>query len=234
MQMGTDLHCAILEPDRFEKEYRVIPSECRVGSGKGQKLRLAEFEVQAKHNGWNIINAEDMETIKRMSEAVRTDQDAIEIMEGSAFEVSGFWYDVDEKDVLCKIRPDVLNTEKMILGDLKKTTDARQHVFESHAHKMGYHMQAHWGIYGMTHITKTEHRDFRFIVVEDHEPWEVQVYRASRDFLQIGGIDCGKAFARYVECLKSDIWPGYEKGVKELNPPGWRMRKEMMMEMIIE
>jgi exodeoxyribonuclease VIII len=228
MKMGTDLHCSILEPERFEKEYRVIPSECRKGSGKGQVLRRAEFEAKAKRNGWTIIKAEDMEKVKRMRDAILTDPDASVLLKDGISEICGYWYDPDEKDILCKIRLDYLQTETGIIVDLKKTTDAREKHFTDHAHAMGYLMQAWWSLYGATQITRVAHNDFRFIVVEDHDPWEVVVYQASPDFIHIGGLDCGRALKRYIECYRSGGWPGYGGGVRPLNPPPWRMRKEML------
>lgn len=232
MQMGADLHCAILEPDRFERQYVVIPADCRVGSGKGQRGRLEDFMAEAERNGQTTIKDEDMEAIRRMADAVRKDPDASEILKGSEFELSGYWYDPDETDILCKIRLDVLQTSTGIIADLKKTTDAREHKFQRHAHDMGYHMQAFMSCYGATHIAKAEHKDFRFIVVEDHDPWAVQVYQATSEFLHIGGLDFGRAFRRYVECLRSNTWPAYDNGLHPLNPPGWRMRQEMMSEII--
>lgn len=232
MAMGTALHTAILEPNRFEREYKVIPADCRVGSGKGQRERLSTFEATAEINGWTTIKAEDMESIKRMANAVRSNEDAKVLLEGIEAEVSGYWFDPDEKDVLCKIRPDGIQTATGILVDLKKAADARERIFVNKAHGMGYHVQAFMCLYGMTHITGVEHQEFRFIVAEDHEPWNVVVYRASQEFLHVGGIDFGRAFRLYVECLRSGKWLGYPGGVHDLNPPGWRMRKEMMSEII--
>jgi len=99
MKFGNDFHCAVLEPVRFDKEYITVPEDCLIGSGKGQRIRLAEFMEKVETQGLSILKPADLEKIKRMREAVFSHPLASELLSNGQSEISGFWYDPVETDI---------------------------------------------------------------------------------------------------------------------------------------
>lgn len=229
MQFGTDFHTAILEPERFDNEYVVLPDNCLIGSGEGQRSRKAEFEEKAKEDGKTIIKPEKLDTLKRMREAVYSDPIASEYLKAEGVtEHSGYWYDPDRKDILCKFRADKIITSDTTIIDLKKTADANpeHYFFKKVAYDKGYDMESGWYLYGATLITGVEHRIFKFIACEDSEPWNVHVYSAPEEFINHGLVRCQRAFKIYEDCVDSGKWPGFPMVETPLELPAWVMRKE--------
>lgn len=227
MTFGTATHTAILEPERFEKEYVAIPADCRVGSGKGQKERLKAFRGDLKANGQTEIKGEDRASIVAMAESIHKHPVAGPLLSGDGVsELSGYFMD-PMYDVLVKVRPDWLRKDNRIIVDLKKTTDARRRKFLTKVEALGYYMQAFLTLYGVTQITGKLHTEFYFVVIEDKPPYELMVYHASEEFIHMGNIDYVKAMRIYSECLKANTWPGYPQEADELDPSPWRVRRDV-------
>ncbi len=229
MRLGTNFHSYVLEPEKAEKEFVTYPADCLVGSGKGQQGRKADFDDKATAKGQTILKPADLETIKCMAGAVHADPDAQKYLTDGQAEISGFWKDPDDPNILCKIRPDWLRNDG-IIGDLKKTKDARKHAFRAQAYSLGYDMEAAWYLHGASQITGKYHGEFYFIACEAVEPYGVIVYRASEKMIACGTDRWERARSIYLECLQDDIWPAYEEGIVDLDPPDWvlrRMEKEV-------
>lgn len=234
-KQGTDFHCAMLEPGRFDREYVVLPDDCRPGSGPGMKARKEEFEARAAAEGQTIITPEEKIMLGAMVKSVQGCRSAMGLLQGGEAELSGYFYDPIYPDVLCKIRPDWLNKDARVILDAKKTRDARPHAFREEIYRRGYHLKAAFQLYGMTQITRIEHRDFYWIVCEGAPPNKgetepkaypgVMVYKATDDQIQDGLIAVQEALKAHQECLESGEWPGYPDEVVELDRPGWVRRK---------
>lgn len=229
MRFGRAVHTAVLEPHLFEKEYAILPADCQVGSGKGQRERKAEFEAQAAAQGQTIVSKDDIDRVFAMSEAVWNCPPAAELLRAGERELSGYWMDPIE-NIPCRMRIDWLNKDAQILVDLKTTQDARKDTFERTAKQNGYREEAAWFLYGISQLTKTEHRTFMFIVVEVDPPHGVKVYKASELFIQYGLERCSKAAMIYKKCLETNEWPAYPPDVEELDIMPWERRKDMILE----
>lgn len=224
MRVGQNFHTYSLEPDRAEKEFVTLPPDLTLRHKAGK-----EFVANAEVNGQTVLKPDELENLKRMSNAIYSHPVASELLKDGEPEISGFWPDPIHPEILCKIRMDWINKPKMVIVDLKKTTDARPHAFTRDAYKFGYDMEASWYLYGATHITAVEHKEFYFIACEDSEPWGVMVYKASGEMITEGLKRCAQALGIYKECLEKDHWPCYPEDVQELGLPGWVSRKDMVI-----
>lgn len=226
LQFGQDFHVAVLEPDRFDKNYVVYPAGCLVGSGKGQRERKQDFDNYCATTGKSILKPDDLEKIKHMREAVFNHPEAKELLSDGEPELSGYWIDHEREDLLCKLRMDWINKRQRVIVDLKKTRDARQHRFTSQAYDLGYDMEAAFYCYGATQITGIEHQDFYFIACEDEPPWGVIVYKVDMEMINHGLLRCSRALTLHLECVKNNDWPCYSQEVQNLGLPEWVTRKE--------
>lgn len=222
---GDAFHVATLEPNRFDREYTVLPASCSPGSGKGMKERKEQFLADNAQK--TILSQLDYDTARGMAATVHSNQDAIDLLSDGEAEISGYWYDPENPAILCKLRMDWINKKDRIIVDLKSCTDARFFKFRSDAfnNNNNYHMQAAWYLYGLTQITKVEHHDFYFIAIEKEPPYGVKIYKADKEMIQLGLMECQRALDIYADCLAKDEWPCYGDGIEILTPPEYLKQK---------
>jgi len=217
--LGSAVHMAVFQPEEFDKKYAVKPEGMSFATKKGKDWR-------ALHDDKIILAFEDAKVCENIKLAVRLHPIASNLLSDGEAEVSGYWYDPEAPEILCKLRADWINKSKGIILDFKTCQDAREHVFKRDAYNLGYHMQAAWYLYGVSQITRREHRDFYFIAVEKNSPYAVAVYKASDEMTTEGLKDCAKALGIYKRCVAGDNWPGYPEEITDLGLPGWVLRKD--------
>jgi exodeoxyribonuclease VIII len=138
MVLGTALHTAILEPERFETEYACAPSvNLRTNEGK---QTLAAFEAECVEQGMTPIKREDFDTVCLMRDSALAYPTVSALLENGVAELSVFWR--MENGLLLKVRPDWLGefVGAPFLLDIKTTDDVLD--FGQSVEKYGYHMQA--------------------------------------------------------------------------------------------
>jgi hypothetical protein len=221
MLKGTATHCAVFEPERFEKEYIVAPKVDR--RTKAGKETWAELEESGKI----VLSAEDYADIVGMAASVRRRSISGELVAGGIAEQSVYWEytAVIVEDInftfTCKARPDYIKplSGGYVVVDLKTTQDARD--FERRAYSYGYHIQAAHYLHGLNNTEYGAARGFLFVAVEKTPPYGVKVYEASQDFLCRGNDEIFKLYSLYAQCHEYNNWPGYEETIQPLNLPRW-------------
>uniref|UniRef100_A0A6H2A544 Putative exodeoxyribonuclease 8 PDDEXK-like domain-containing protein n=1 Tax=viral metagenome TaxID=1070528 RepID=A0A6H2A544_9ZZZZ len=217
--LGSAIHVAVFQPKEFERRYVVKPEGMSFVTKEGKAWR-------SEQEGSIILSFEDYKTCEGIKKAVRSHPIAADLLSDGEPEVTGYWDDPEAPEILCKLRMDWVNKAKRIIVDLKSCMDAREHIFKRDAYNLRYHMQSSWYCYGVTQITRIEHRDFYFIAVEKDPPYGVAVYKASDDMTTEGLKDCAKALGIYKRCMEEGRWPCYPEEIVELGLPGWVTRKE--------
>jgi len=219
---GDAFHAYILEPERFQREFAVLPD--------GIDMRAKDGKAWAASQGdKNILKPADMDSIKGMRDSLVTHPAASALLFG-AVEISGYFRD-PVSGCLGKLRPDVISEILgMTLVDLKTARDASMSAFTKDAYNFGYHLQAAWNLYGASQIEGEEIKHFAFVVVEKEAPFAVNVWRAGPDFVQAGQVECMKLAQVYKECFKKDWWPctepQYSPEIRDLDLPRWAKRKK--------
>jgi exodeoxyribonuclease VIII len=223
MEMGTAVHCAVFEPERFEVEY-VAPDRKLNRTKKEDK---AEWEALVA-SGKTVLNKDDYDDALAMGASVRAHRLAGPLVSGGVPEQSIFWKqtvplgDGDETKILCKCRPDYVKPmgDGYVIVDLKTTQDARSKWLRSAYWDYGYHIQAaHYHI-GLTQSTGgTPPREFFFVVVESEPPYGVVVYKTPLHTLQIGIDEVSILYGIYARCKRDDKWPSYPDIIHEFTLP---------------
>ncbi len=224
LRLGDAFHAALLEPERFEKEYVILPDNCKSGTkdkpNKGMKANKEAFEAGAEESGQTIIEPADQDNIKEMAAVLHSNQDALELMRDGVTELSGYFTDPDF-DILVKIRLDFINQKDNIIIDLKSCADARELLFRKSAYDHGYDMQAWMGLLGVTQITGVPHNDFTFICVESKGYHGLKIYQADQQMLDTGYKKYQKAMTLYKDCMEKGQWDGYDSTLELLGSPSW-------------
>ena len=218
MKLGTATHCAILEPERFNGEYTVMPEglDRRTTAGKQAYADLLA-------SGAEILSADEMAQVINMACAFRDNEISRALFDRKHAVEQSIYATVN--GVSCKCRPDFITSDFLLVMDVKTTSDASPEAFGKSAWNLGYHVQAAFYRRVISEATGTT-PDFIFGCVESERPHLVAYYSVPQDLLDYadGLIDC--ALERYAECMRSGVWPGYVSAIEmqELNVPGYAQR----------
>lgn len=213
---GSAFHCALLEPDDFDKRY-VIKPEVNARTKEGKALiaaleELADGKMLISHNWHERLKGMVASAIKH--KAVRA-----MLAQGEA-EMAFLWED-PETGILCKIKSDWYQPG-LAIWDAKSAVDASRSGFSRACGKYSYHLSAAMYQAGVAAITG-ERLPWRFVAVEKEYPYACAVYTASEAFLRKGQRDLRKALEILKACRISEFYPGYQSSheVEEIDLPAW-------------
>lgn len=103
LDMGTALHCLLLEPEEFDKRFIVAPQfNLRTNQGKADQ---EAFLKDVENMGMTVMDAEQGRKLKLMRDSAMAHPAARWLLEAEGFcEASHYWTD-PETGELCRIRP---------------------------------------------------------------------------------------------------------------------------------
>ncbi len=227
LRLGHAFHLGILEPERFAKEFVILPADCQSGTkdnpNKGMGANLAAFKAQCEANNQVIMTQKEYDNIKEMRAVVHSDQNAIDCLAQGEAEVSGYVLD-PEYGIWIKVRLDWLDKQNKMITDLKSCADARHFLFRSSAFDHGYDLQAFMGKYVAMQLTGEDY-GFQFLCVESKGFHGLKIWEADEEMLQTGYAKYQKAMTLYKQCLESGKWPGYDSTPEPLGSPGYAKEK---------
>jgi len=138
-------------------------------------------------------------------------------------EQSLFWQD-KESGIWCRARLDFLpNPEngRLLIADFKTCRTADPKTLEKAIEDYGYHQQAAWYLDGANALRLGEDPQFLFIAQEKTPPYLITVFGIAESGLQIARELNRKAINTYVECTRTNYWPGYPGDIHYLSIPSW-------------
>lgn len=216
MRLGTAAHAAILEPDRFVKDFSVWDKVTESGSMSPRRGKDWD-RFRDMHRSTTIITKKDFDFSNAMHTAVRGHESAMDYLRKGEPEVTLQWL-FDAR--LCRGRLDwltIIEDQPVIVG-VKTTKDCRHFIFGSHAHKLGYHLQWAWYHDGYMELTGRIPKMIE-IVVESTPPHAVAVYRITDDILNQGREEYQALLPILDRCQTSQEWPGPVEGEEDLSFP---------------
>lgn len=212
MEIGTAIHTALLEPDRYKKEYVTVDCEDRRASAYKEAVKTLGSE--------RVLTRGEADKIVGMSESVQGNPHAQALLQHdfAAFEVSIITKD-PETGVDVKCRFDLLTGNKAL--DLKKTQDARPDAFAKSVANYRYMVQAAFYSDVYRWETGDELEAFGFLVVEEEMPHASAIYVLDDEAIQYGRKLYRRDLNRYAECLESETWPSVDQTPQVLSLPSW-------------
>lgn len=141
--------------------------------------------------------------------------------------LAGYGIDVSKTDnectmiaevdgVLCRTRADIFMPGRII--DYK-TTGVSLDVFNKQASKFGYDLQA--VLYLNVAAELNLACEWAFLVQETTAPYPVQMFKPTREFLEVGRRKLMQALSIWSECMLLGEWPGYPRDVQLLDAMPW-------------
>ena len=205
---GAALHCAVLEPDRFDAQYAVFDGDLRTKDAKERWVYLEEC-------GKTIIRRAQYDELIPLAAAIRSHPTVQELWrEGGVTEHVVLW---DHDGMPMKCRPDWWHPNRGVVLDIKTTTDASERAFSRACAAYGYHIQAHH------YLTGTDAERFIHIACEKEPPYAVAVYELDALSLAVGGEQWRRGIEVIREAQVSGRWTGYPEGVQQLSLPAWML-----------
>lgn len=214
-ELGTAIHCAILEPEKFKERFVVAPRfDRRTNAGKAA---AEAFEIE--NFGKQVITKDESQLIQFIQHAVLSHKTARELLARGTAEKSVFWTD-KRTGLMCKIRPDWLHPAAIC--DVKSAVDASPMGFSAACARMHYDLSAYMYRLGMKAVTGKD-MPFIFIALEKDVPYCPAVYMASETMLNNGRLKFERAMDSLKMCLETGLWPGYQADgrAQEIDLPRW-------------
>ncbi|WP_273767348.1 PD-(D/E)XK nuclease-like domain-containing protein [Aeromonas hydrophila] len=219
LDMGTALHCLLLEPEEFKDRFIIAPKFNRLT--KLGKAEEAEFLDNCAELGKTILSFEDDRKLQLMRESVFAHPDARWLLEQDGIcEGSLYWTD-RETEELCRCRPDKKLDNFPIIMDVKKVDDMTR--FERHVEEFRYHVQDAMYSDGYAEIYD-ETPDFIFLAVSSSIEcgrYPVRVRPLSPEWLAEGYELYRRDLHKFHECRINNDW----HDLQPLIQPAWARRR---------
>ncbi len=218
LTLGKGSHCAVLEPERFGRDYAIWSRRTESGNLAPRNGKWWDaFKIE--HEGRSIITEDEYADVLAIQAAVRGNEDAMRYLAVGDPEVTLQWTIWGRP---CKGRVDWLTNidgEPVLVG-LKTSRDCRHFAFGAQAAKLSYHLQ--WAYYfdGFEGITNKRPKVVE-IVVENEAPHAVVVYVIPDDIIQQGRDEYMVLLEQLAECERTNTWPGPAIGEQFLTLPSW-------------
>ncbi|KLU14305.1 MULTISPECIES: PD-(D/E)XK nuclease-like domain-containing protein [Xenorhabdus] len=221
LDMGTALHCLLLEPDEFDNRFIKAPQfNRRTNSGKEEEK---EFLEECKKTGKIVMDYEQHRKLQLMRDSVMAHPGGRRLLEHDGVcEASIYWNDAETGE-LCRIRPDKLIPDNDIIVDVKKVSDISR--FPTHIEEYRYHVQDAMYGEGYRQYTGTI-PIFCFLAVSesiDCGKYPVRLFVLDQYDREVGFDLFRKNLNTYHECrVKGNFGLGFEV----VQRPEWARRRD--------
>lgn len=228
LAFGKLVHVALLEPDRFAREFLVEPEwgSCRKNDAdgttteQGRENKRRRDEWRTEHATATLVTAADHAVCRKMAGAIRKHPTAAKLFESDhVAEVTVRWRD-EETGLECKMRTDLYIPELGVIVDLKSTRDASENGFIRDSSAFGYHRQDAFYREGMRAIgLPIEH--FVFVAAEKKGPCAVGTYNHCERDLRRGLDSIREDLNMLAEAIETDNWKAYADGIVTVELREW-------------
>lgn len=213
---GGMLHCAVLEPERFYREYVVAPD---FGNCTYKENKAARNAWRAENAGRKEVTAKQYRMIQGMGDAVRRHPIAGKLFTGGEAEVTLSWVD-EATGLRCKGRADYYKPAHRAAVDLKSTLDASEKGLKKSSASFGYHRQD--AMYRQGFAAAGKPIDFFvFVAVEKTPPYLIAMFEHDAEAIGRGHASIRADMETMAECLKTNVWPGYSQSIQTIGLPKW-------------
>jgi hypothetical protein len=178
MKIGTLVHAAILEPDKIDDMYVVIPDSLLSGANRSiSSTEAKNFVKSVKANGRHAIKADELPMIRGMAESVH--RECGDWIRGAKHRETTITWQHPATGIPCRCRYDFLRFTKnqtIIVPDIKTTNDISEHAFRSTIESFDYWLQDSHYSEGIEAVHGRLVEQFIFIAVESDEPYQCRTF----------------------------------------------------------
>jgi exodeoxyribonuclease VIII len=158
MAIGTAIHAAILEPEKFDKKYKITDALVRTS---------ADYKAAKKvYGGDYTLTEPEGERVLSMRSTVEKNEEALEILRAPGWCEISLFARCPVTGIRMRCRFDKL-TESGIALDVKKTQDIDYDKFQRSVAAYRYHVQDAYYSHVYKSLTGKELEQFLFLCVEE-------------------------------------------------------------------
>ena len=220
MLLGSATHTSVLQPEKFDDEYVVMPDI------DGRTAEARAFRAAAKKKGKTPITHIDGRWMKAISKRVRETTWFKRWMNRQPLIENSIVWDMD--GYVCRARPDLIADETII--DLKTTIQSCRN-FPNEIFRRRYHWQAYWYLKAAENVG-IDCDTFTIIAAHKQRPFLISLHEITRDSeaYVIAADECEAAFSTYKECMRTGQWPGYPDDPIPVQVPSNRQHEALIEE----
>lgn len=216
MLLGSALHCAALEPERFAREYVVAPD---FGDRRFKEAKAKHAAWLADHTGKTSLDREDGAAIVGMVASIRKHPKAGPLLAEGASELTMLWTDA-ATGIRCKGRADHYAPRFRTVLDIKTTEDARDFAFAKSVANLGYHQQAAFYSEGFETVGAPIDA-FVFVAIEKTPPHNLKLHMLDGEALARGALEVRRSLEAMRACVESLEFSGYDSEINIISLPRW-------------
>jgi hypothetical protein len=222
MKVGSFVHMAVLEPERFDRECVVMPNyhggcnddtALKKGYDGGKQAKAAWLK---EHEDANIVDREFRDEVLGISSAFEACAPARDLIGASKCELTVVWED-PIGGLMCKARLDALaeTPRGYIVTDLKKTGSVRPEAFRSQVGRFKYHLQAAFYMravcqhFGREYNPQSlDHPDsFVWLAFENSAPHFARVFPLANTSREAATYELERMLRVLAWCERENKWP---------------------------
>jgi exodeoxyribonuclease VIII len=228
MELGTALHTAILEPERFAGRY--VRGAAGNLSRKGP--RDENLAIKAENPDKQLIRDADWPRIAAMRDAVWRHPRAAEVLSGEGLnELAYLWAD-PATGLACKAKVDRLGGSREgwpVVADYKTFGERggklTTHAVESVIKDRSYHIQGAHYLNGLN-VLEPFQRRYALLLQEKEPPYAVRFVELDFASLELGKRQIARWLAQLKKCQDSHEWPGWGEDFDAMGVPHWAYTQE--------
>tara|TARA_B100000902_G_scaffold400033_1_gene474818 strand:- start:5441 stop:6337 length:897 start_codon:yes stop_codon:yes gene_type:complete len=233
MVVGSATHTYILEPEKFDRRYRIGPAvDRRTKAGKEEWKAFEESLVRDDGKPIKAITDAEMGGIVNMKKSIDAHPLAGNLFKNGIAEETIVWND-STTGCLMKGKLDWRRPEEKLIVDLKTTKDGSPESLARSMFSYRYHTQYALYLDGVISITGEQDYRFLFVFVEKFPPYAVSVVEMDQDAYNIGHrtyIEDVDKVTKWLDLARERVQDGdvsYTDGYSEdiilIETPKWMM-----------
>jgi len=233
--LGKAAHCLLLGDEVFDDLFIYVPADAprrpsdvqikAYDEGRATDVGKASVEFwrafEAKAAGRLLLTDEQIKKVGYMTENLRANPLAVEMLTGGMTEVSMIWQD-EITGVWLKSRPDVIPDNGADFADLKTFAPQKHDIARAAQAAItdhGYHMQMALAVMGAEAVFGTSATECVLVMCQTTAPYTVTPVRLDEEALYLGRVLIRHGVDRFARCLESGVWPMPVEGVLDYRIP---------------
>ncbi len=239
MQFGTVVHAANLEPERFNRDHKIVDEIIFAATKKKRTLGMASvagtWDQAREEHGDLVLSNEMFQKIKRMQKSKALYKPAVELeaMDGIN-EVAIVWEHRRFEGIFLKCLLDrVTFAEKSVeVTDYKTTRSMDLDEFARQCWNLGYAEQLGHYVAGVKAAADLDDRFKKqnvwasILAMQNESPFDIVLLDIGEAELSVCSQRWNELMQRYLYCWSKNWWPGVGEGKRQsFNWPGWVMAR---------
>jgi len=219
--LGTLLHATALPGENVDQIAVRMPEGLKKTTKEGKAFI-------STNEGKIIVNAADAFAIDQMMLSMLEHPFSASLIKGDLpgkSEQSFFAVD-PETELELKCRPDFILDDYSWIIDLKSTLDASPKGFQRSLTNYRYFVQAAWYLDVVEMETGRRPEAFVFVAVEKQRPFNVGVYCADEQMIQVGKQHAREDLMNIAKWKNTGVYPGYSNRAEMISLPKWMLPKD--------